>query len=224
MALASNALTTVATAEDVLGISTGTETTRLERLINAASDIVEAYAGRVFYRSTAIEEKVGGEPGPILFLARPPINSITSITYSGATVSSGSYEVHDSAAGQVYAIGGSWIATTAFLGDIGSSIYPGYERRLYTVTYDGGWYTSAQYDADNTKTRALPYDIEEAALAIVTYLRRGMGRDPAISSESLLGSAISYRSPNVLITSSALSSAVPMAASILDRYKLGGIL
>lgn len=223
MALASNALTTVATAEDVLSISSGTETTRLQRMINVASDIVENYIGRVLYRNTAITEKVGGEPGPILFLARPPINSITSISYSGAALSTDSYEIHEANAGQVYAIGGSWVSTTAFLGDIGSTIYPGYERRLYTVVYDGGWYTPAQEDTTPANTRALPYDIEEATLAIVAYLRRSMGRDPSVSGESLLGSSISYRSPNVLITSSSLSSAVPMAAAILDRYKLGGI-
>ena len=60
MALATNALTNVATVEDELGIASGTEDARLQRLINEASAIAESYAGRSFYRNTAISEKISG--------------------------------------------------------------------------------------------------------------------------------------------------------------------
>lgn len=222
MALAENALTTVATAEDELGISSGTETARLQRLINEASAICEEYAGRVFYRDTAIAETVIGGEGPYLFVARPPINSITSITFLGDTVSSGDYEIHEpDDTGIIYALGGSWARLSLNYNDISRTPVNGMQRKGYIVTYDGGWYTQAQDDADGDITRTLPYSIERACLYIVSHLRRSMGRDPALASESLLSSSVSYRGGNGASSGRWLQDTVPGAADILNRYKTG---
>ena len=220
MALASNALTLVATVEDELTIAAGTETARLERLIHIASSVAATYACRTFFRSTSISEKSTGGVGPLLILDRPPINAITSITYLGTALSSTGYEIHDANAGIVYAVGGSWVTSTIGFSDVSGTIFTGVDRKTYTIVYDGGWYTPTQ-DNGTTIIRNLPYDIEYAAIAIVSYLRRSMGHDSSIASESLLGSSVSYFNPASSVAGGAdwLKKSVPAAASVLDRYK-----
>ena len=220
MALADNALTTVATVEDELGISSGTETARLQRMINEASAIAESFAGRSFYRVAADVEKVRGTEGPFLFLSRKPINSITSIAYLGTTLSSGDYEIHgDGTSGIVYAVGGSWSRDGMIYNDISRTRSPGNERLSYTATYDGGWYTPKQEDGGDG-TRALPYDIESAVISIVSYLRRGMGRDPSVVAEKLMDASVTFSSGGLDASGAGwLATEVPRAAGILNRYK-----
>jgi hypothetical protein len=55
MALASNALTTLATVKDELGISDTSQDDRLGRLINVVSDAIEHYCGRLFQKTSRIE-------------------------------------------------------------------------------------------------------------------------------------------------------------------------
>lgn len=220
MALATNALTTVATIEDELGISSGTEDARLERLINEASAIAESYAGRSFYRDSAVVEKVLGGEGPYLFVARAPLNSVTSISFLGSDISTADYEIHgDGKSGVIYAINGSWARLDVTFNDISRTSAAGMVRKAYTVTYDGGWYTAKQ-DDDGDGTRDLPYDIERAVILIVSYLRRGMGRDPTVKAESLLESSVAYAAAGAAGSGAHwLRSLVPGAAGILDAYK-----
>jgi hypothetical protein len=220
MALATNALTNVTTVEDELGISSGTETARLQRMINIASAMAESYAGRIFYRDTAIEEKVRVGAGPDMFLSRPPINSITSIAFLGSDISSANYEIHSTNGGIVKHTYGSWGNVQVFYPDVSRTRAAGEERKVYTVTYDGGWYTQPQDDADEEITRTLPYDIEGACIAIVSALRRQMGRDPSVVSESLLGSSQTYTQPSVVGGSNWIEVMVPLAASALAKYRL----
>lgn len=220
MALASNALTTAATVEDELGIASGTETARLERLINEASAIAESYAGRTFYRDTAIAEKVMGDEGPYIFVARAPINSITSIEFLGSALSTADYEIHEpNTNGIIYAINGSWARLDINYSDISMTSAKGQQRKAYTVNYDGGWYTPKQED-DAEGTRNLPYDVERAAIMIVSYLRRSLGRDPSITSETLLGASMSYGGAGSSSSSAHwLRSTIPGAAGILNAYR-----
>lgn len=218
MALSANAITLVATVEDELGITAGSETARLQRFINMASDIAESYCRRVFYRVTNISEKVVGGDGPMLILDRAPINSITSISYLGTAIPATDYEIHHGPAGVVYNINGAWNATWSAFNDISETRYPGVDRLVYTVVYDGGWYTAVQ-DNGTTIIRNLPFDIEMAVIAIVSHLRRSMGRDSGITGESLLGSSIQYAHSAPGGSSDWLSTTVPIAASLLNRYR-----
>jgi len=192
MTLATNALTTVATVNSDLGISG--EDTYIERLINVASDFVERYCGRAFWRDTAIVEQVPGFGWSHLIVARAPINSITSIVRDGSTIPAADYESlgEDAAGGLIYRQGGwAWDAMRA--NDISNTPVAGTERRLHVVTYDGGWYTPKQDDdSSGANARALPYDIEEAAVEIVRQMYLAKKRDPGIASESMLGWSASY--------------------------------
>lgn len=219
MALASNALTTIATLESVLGLASGSADTALTRAINEASAIADSYAGRVFYRQTAITEKHVGLFGPILTIKNAPLNSITSVSYLGTAVDSSTYEIHDANVGQIYRVSGTWEGVESSYVDSSGTLYAGAGRKVWTIVYDGGWYTPNQ--ASGQITRNLPYDIEQAAIAIAIYLYRAEARDPTLSSESLMDASQSYATSSLSSGASWLDQAVPGAAAILRRYRRG---
>ena len=204
MALAANALTTLAIVKTELGITGATEDTYLERMINAASDRIENYCSRAFFKETGKIENVAGFGGVYLLVSKAPLLAITSITFDGNTVASADYEIHDADVGSIYRKGG-WHWTTARLKDITQPPMPGHERKLYKVTYDGGYETPEQGG-----TRTLPFDLEDACVQMVASRFRGKGRDPNIKSEKLLSWSATYGA-------SELPSSV---TSILNRHRL----
>lgn len=192
MALATNALTLLATAKSDLGISGSSEDTKVERLINAASAALEAYCSRVFWRSTAVVEKVAGFGGLYLRVSRTPVNSLTAIAFDGSALDITQVTIDDSKVGLLARPGGwEWTAHTA--PDTSGGGLPGTERLLYQVTYDGGWYTPKQESEAPNPTRTLPYDVEEACLEFVRELYHLKRRDPTVESERLLSWAATYR-------------------------------
>ena len=216
MPLTANALTTVATCEDELGITADSETARLQRLINEATGIIEGYTGRTFHHDSAVSEDVVGDEGPYLFVTKTPINSITSVSYLGSALSTDDYELHDAYGGTIYALDGSWFRLGVNFNDISQTMAYGMSRKVYTVAYDGGYFTPQQ-ETNGDGTRTLPYDLERACIMLVSYLRRNMGRDTSIVSESLLGASVSYANPG---TGHWLNSTLPGAAFILNNYKV----
>jgi len=222
MALATNALTNVATMEAVLGLASGSADARLQRVINQASAIAEAFAGRVFYRNTAISEKHPGQNTPIIVLEQPPINSITSVTYlTQSAEDSSSYEIHDANVGEVYRVSGTWGGVDVLFGDASRTVYSGQGRMVWTFAYDGGWYTPKQDDDSGSVTRTLPYDIEQAVIAIAVALYRAEGRDPTLTGERLMEAQQTYATAMGSSGGSWLEANVPSAAMILRRYKRG---
>jgi len=222
MALAANALTNVATMESVLGLASGSADTALQRAINQASAIAESYAGRVFYRTTHTE-KHAGVPGPILIVKNPPINSITSITYlSGTAESSSTYEIADADVGEIFRVSGTWVGLDWGFGDASETLYTGAGRRVWTVVYNGGWYTPKQ-DDDGDGTRTLPYDLEQAVIGLAVHLYHSESRDPTVRSESLMEASQTYSAGTTSqgVAHDWLASAVPATAAILKRYRLG---
>ncbi len=181
MTLAANALTTLATVLDELSLTTdgGVVDARLERYINAASDLIERYCGRTFQREDAIAELVAPKGGAFLLLERTPVLSIASIMDDGTTIDAAEYELRDADVGNVYRAAG-WPSTARSRGGLTSSPVPGSEERTLTVTYSAGYVTPAQAaDADGDffeATRTLPYDLEDACVQMVTtrWLARGV--------------------------------------------------
>jgi hypothetical protein len=178
MALADNALTTIATCEAELGLTASAQDALLTRYINGASDIIEQYIGRSLYNDGAAVEDVPGAKDAFLFVDRSPIVSITSIVWLGdnGTVDASTYSVWDADAGMIYRADG-WeptkISATAF--------------QRYRVTFDGGYVTPEQGG-----TRTLPFDIENVCVDLVNIMWRQKGADPTVKSESVLNTSISY--------------------------------
>jgi hypothetical protein len=195
VALAANALTTVQAVKTELAITGASEDTYVETLINRASDAVERFCNRVFYKAAAIVEKVEGYGGMSIKVARAPILAVTSITYDGATLDGTTYEVDDVGAGIIRFIHQGPYWTAAQLPNAAHDPLPGTERKLYQVTYDAGYVTPAQVEATPALTRTLPYDVEEACILACVDRYKRRGRDPSVKSESLMSASVDYVEP-----------------------------
>lgn len=185
MALNNNALTTVATVKTALGITGSDDDALIERLINAASNAIEQYCNRKFARSS-VTEKVPGYGRTRLVVSRTPIDTGETITvsYDGDEVDADDYEVENADAGFLYAPGG-WLWTAPALPGAVYHPLPGHERKLYEVTYTGGY----QLPKDSGSNTKLPEDIQQACIDLVNYLKNA---DPHVASEKLLSYSVSF--------------------------------
>ena len=194
VALATNALTELATIKSELGIAVATHDDYLTRTINVVSDAIEAYCNRVFFWEEDIEEDYTGHGTVVMVLNRSPIDTIGSIEYNDTEIDTDRYEIHNAAAGLVYGLYG-WIWTTGTSGTITGDPISGAERKRYTVTYDAGYVTPKQETEDESEpplVRDLPWDIEDACIQLCVARYNARGRDPNIKSEKLLSWSASY--------------------------------
>lgn len=215
MTLTAHALTTVDNVKTELGISSSTDDSYIERLVNAYSAAIETYCGRCLEYSAAVVEQLAGHGDPHLVLSRTPVIEVASLKLSGSTIDSGNYDVHDAAAG-IVVLPGFTAYTGAFAADIAADPVPGYERKLYEATYAGGYVTPAQLvdDEELAELEQLPAEIEQACIIAVVGAYRSRGRDRNISSESLLSYSVSYRQFATDV------AALPAESrALLDAYK-----
>ena len=209
MALSDGVLTLLATVKTELSISASTDDTYLERLIETASDMIEAYCNRTFSYTAAIVETVRSYGFTDLRVSRMPLKTITSITLDGSTVSSSNYTLHNANAGIIHSrYGWGWSAAVFQAAEYHGM--KGTERAPYTVTYNGGFVCPAQ-----TGTRDLPYDIEDACIQLVAARYRSRGRDPYVTSETI-GAASESRGGTATAESYGLPDQVKL---ILNRYR-----
>jgi hypothetical protein len=226
VALNAHALTTVAIARGHLGLAdTAATTTKLERLINAASEAIEKHCSRHFERSATaspIVETVAGRGGNKILLKRTPIVSITSIEIlsdSDGTVTdtyvSTTYRIEDANVGTVFRSAGfPWSPQIAE--NISGSGLPGTESKCIRVTYHGGYITPAQEAAIPTYgTRDLPASIEEACLIAVASLYRRDGQDRTAPSQGVgEGPTVNFE------TKSGPAAVIPEAAlALINPYR-----
>lgn len=218
MALSQRALCTLADLKTELGISGGTEDTRLERLIEVATRAIEKYCGvDSFHYEEARVDDIPGHGTPILQTPKTPIIEIDSIVWdpddANETITATLYSVDNEEQGRIYREGG-WRWTAAVSEFLVSTFMPGTEQSLYRVTYDCGWVTQNQEDLDNSLTRNLPHDLEDACLQIAAMRYKWSPHDPSVKSEKLQSWAVSYGG------NGSNSGVVPAElAGILDGYK-----
>lgn len=218
MALTDQALCQLADVKTELGITVSTFDTTLERMIEAISQQIANYCRRTLhYTRTADEsEDLAGFNESNLTVSRAPIVSITSITLDGSTIDSDAYEISDADAGLIYREDG-WVWTASFIITTAPERYPGSEDKDYTVAYRGGYVTANQVVLDNTLTRNLPYDLEDAAIRMVAMRYLGQGRDLALASEKIGQAAETYRAG--ASTSGSAAGIPDETRAILDRYR-----
>lgn len=185
MALASNALATVADFNGDTGNST---TATAERFINAASDAIERYLDRSLQYATGLTQTLAPTGGTRLMVDRTPLRAITSIvTVDSATIDATSYAIEgDGEAGFIYCNAG-WLWTANTMSAMEPYQKPGTERPFYVITYAAGYSLPAQ-----TQTYPLPVSITEACLitAAAMYARRGKQDD--IAAEAVGNASVSY--------------------------------
>jgi hypothetical protein len=180
MALAANALSTVASFQALGAAQAALPNARAEALINAASDTIERFCGRSFARQVGIVENVAGFGGPALWLARNPVEAIASITFDGSAISATDYTLEPEK-GRLYRASG-WVWTASIARAIDEFLQlPGTEEKLFQVTYTGGY--ALPQNNRTPGTYPLPYDLEEACLALATYRMSMSPKNQGLSAE-----------------------------------------
>lgn len=209
-AKASDGLTTVRRVATQLGITDEAELYLISEFINEASAAIEAYCNRKFKQDSVVE-KVSGNGNNFMFLSRLPVASITSITHDGATVSSSDYEIANSKSGEIYNKYG-WIDTVGRNSAASLPERPYSERKLYEVTYVGGYKLPSDPDRD------LPYDVERACIETVAGMYLTKADNPNISKQSLAGVvSIEYNNKDA----GGLGVNLPSTArAALDKHKV----
>lgn len=170
-----------------LGITDAALDSALERRILAASALVERYCNRAFRRTVGKVEKLAGYGTTRLLPSLTPIESVASITYDGAIVDPSLYEIETDSGGNGWAIfaEGGWLWTTPGVQTSaeGPNPLPGMERKLYAVTYTGGF--TLPNDTVPTTNPVLPFEIQEATTLLSAHLYAQRGRDGNVVSESV---------------------------------------
>lgn len=195
MALSAKALTTVAKAQALPGLS-HVDVLVLEDLIEEASERFAQECDREVYRKSGHVEWVSGFGGRLLRIRdHAPVEEVDEIVYStdgGATttlVDASDYSLDaldrtERELGYIARVSGRWKWTSATTQDIVRDPLPGSERPFYRVTYTGGWVTPQQAADDVSLTRTLPRDIERAVLDHAISLLFARGRNPSVASRT----------------------------------------
>lgn len=153
-------LTVLETVRAELGITDHSEDVNLTRWIRQASGAISAYCGgRVFAKETVSETFRAESCVNALILSRTPIASVTSVDENGSTLDATEYEV---------------ISGTGLLRRLSNDALAYWSHGKITVVYSGGY----------TLLTDLPYEIERAAIVLVTQYRASAQRDPQLRSES----------------------------------------
>ncbi len=187
MALAANALTTVATMTDELGASTLNSTAALERAINTASGAIEKFCDRKFYREVITLERVAGYGTQKLLLSRRPIVSVQAVTIEDVTVDASEYVVpavgsEDADAGVLFRRAG-WTWTARLQADAPQPHeIAGTEEKAYLVSYTAGYVLPSAVSG-----RDLPYDLEHACIIAAASIFRSKGKYSKLVSMSADG-------------------------------------
>lgn len=181
MALRADALILTSTLEDHLGLDTGTQTDKLERIIHASSrrfvSLCQLASG-LHYRE-AFVERVAGHGSPQLLLDLAPVLEVSEIAYGD--------EVLD--LGTLFSPSGRLIER-----EDGGCFPDTWGRARLRITYSGGYVTPRQNELDGTLAVTLPDDIQDAVLMLcaLDYNARADQQTGRVKSESILDASITY--------------------------------
>lgn len=211
LSLASNALTTVATLADELGVDATANNDRLVRVIGAASTAIEQFVQRKFASAT-YTQRLPYSGTLRLVVPSTPIASVTSIVDDGTTVDPATYRIEDADAGIIVS-DTIWYLRDLVVGIAWNMLRGSGEEKL-VVTYVGGFTLPK-----DTGSPTLPTDIEMACLVTATSLYRSRGIDRRIASEGLGDARVQYVTANAR-TGAGSSGIIPdEAAALLQSYR-----
>lgn len=180
-------LATLDTVKIELNISNNDSDQMLNQMIRQATDAIESYTGRTFTKEQ-YREDLGANGRPILILEKTPIISIDAISFDGSTISSTTFVVQDPDAGLLFRER-RW--TRTWIWDSYITRTPsGHSREKYQIDYTAGYVTPCQ--SSTAGTRNLPYDLERAAIDIVTMSFETAGQNPNIAAQRTGDASESY--------------------------------
>ncbi len=188
----SRVLVDVQTVRQELGIPDSEDSVTIQRMIRAASAVIEKWCRRVFALET-VQEVFRGATAECLNLARYPVASITSVLADRVTLTADEYEL-DAEAGQLWRVSGCRI---------------GWRSQKATIVYTAGYILPPDVNC------TLPEDLHQACITLVTSYYLGQGRDLSVRSESTDGvDSISFLDPR-----SGMEALLPQVAGMLDPYR-----
>lgn len=196
MASIDNALSTVARAKSYMGVTGSTKDLLIQMLLLSVTQFIQdTYCKRKFKRQTYTNELYSSKGGKRLWLKARPIIAGTSVilqkrtnatnTNDWQTIDSENYFVNYEAGNlELIRYNDEWLG-------LGSEFIPGVQN--YRVTYTGGYYlpSASEYQDGTDDDQDLPYDLEMAALHLVSAdynLRQSAG----ISSQRVGEISLSY--------------------------------
>ena len=171
-------------------------------LINAASNYIEQYTGRIFNYSDVVE-KLPGTGQLYLYLTVRPIKELTEIKLFNTTLDTNLYDIDNPNTGSIYKET-VWIDYTKYHGYIEKQ--PAYPKEVYTITYKAGYYMPGSNNRD------FPYDLEIACIELVKHLYHSKDRNYLVSREVIGDAQRTYAAIG--------NVGVPdMVTEILDKWK-----
>lgn len=189
--LSAHALTTLQAVKDELslGVAPHADDDYLTKRINAVSDDIEKFCGRHFELVTlsgATAEKHPADGQLEFLLEHSPLVTLTGVAFADVDLDAGLYEVVDTEAGRVRLLYGA-ADESMIAANITGDPLPGTSRRLYAVSYTGG-YVLPKDDGVGVPpaVRTLPDGLEDACILEVVSRYRQRGRDRAVTSEKIM--------------------------------------
>lgn len=220
--LRDDAIIDLAVVKDELGITTSAKDDSIRRYINFATGAINKYCNRVFARATVTDEKHKGFGVPFLIVKRPPLVSITSVSFGDVALDAADYEIHgDGGSGMIYLVSRT-IDTALNRPDIAQDRDPGTERYMYKTTYVGGYIGRHQARSGGPyagQTVDMPPDVEHAALLTVVTRYRKQGRDPTVHRE-WIGDASKTYGGNLGPHEASVLGLPVEAALMLDHHRM----
>jgi len=209
MSLASYALTTVARFKTYADISTASDDTLLEDLVNAVSDWVENYCGRRFKQTAHSQKEIDSDGSKYLFCPEYPVSSTASFTLEIRTsaenedewesIDSEDYFV-DYDNGIITIAAGNWLKG----------------KKKYRVTYTAGYNFDSSKETDNL-TDVGAGDLEVAVWKLLKSIYDERREDARVTRERLGDYDVTFA--RIAFEDD------PTIGSVLNRYrKIEGML
>ena len=153
------------------GNQTNADDNLLQRIISGASEWIRQETSTEFTAGNVTEIR-SGTGGRVMFVKRPPINSVTSVHIDGQSISAKSSNVADfiNSSGYSFQANGSYISLS---GNI-------FSRGIDNVQliYNGGY-------------NSIPFDLEQACIEMIGFTYRELDRLGMIS-KTLAGETITF--------------------------------
>lgn len=191
-------LTTLAAVKAELNLSVSTFDSYLNNTISIVSDDLASRCNRTFYYTKNIVDNVSGFASVRLRTKRAPIDLTQpiSVVFDSAALDPSIWKVESAENGFIYNKTG-WYWTAPLLPNVQQDPYGGQENSLYQITYSGGWVTPQQA-LDNPldpilSVRTLPFDVEQAAIIMCSFIFKHRNTDYTIDGEGLMSYRVKYR-------------------------------
>lgn len=191
-------LTTQARLQQELRTYIAGDDAELVDIILEASEYLANRCNRDLFYAYNFTENLAAYASTNLQVQRhTPIDTTQPVTvvFDAAVFDPGIYTISNPELGYIFNKTG-WYWTAPLLPNVQQDPFPGYENKLYEVTYSGGWVTPQQAidnpDDPVLSIRTLPYDIERACLMVCVWLYRIRGENPLFKSERMMSYSYAY--------------------------------